>query len=105
MSPEDIEVLVHNNTAVALYFSGEDCGVCNALKPKIEELFEQKFPFIRRVFLDTKEHLEVAAWLSVFSVPTLIIFIEGKEYIREGRAMSIHLLDEKLTRIYEILEC
>jgi thioredoxin 1 len=104
MCPEDIEALVHNNTAVALYFSGEDCGVCNALKPKIEVLLEQKFPFIKRVFLDTKEHLEVAAWLGVFSVPTLIIFIEGKEYIREGRAMSIHALDEKLTRIYEILE-
>ncbi len=104
MSPEDIEALVHNNTAVALYFSGEDCGVCNALKPKIEELLEQKFPFIKRAFLDTKEHLEVAAWLGVFGVPTLIIFIEGKEYIREGRAMSIHTLEEKLTRIYEILE-
>ncbi len=104
MSPEDIEALVHNNTAVALYFSGEDCGVCNALKPKIEALLSEQFPFIKRVFLDTKEHLEVAVWLGVFSVPTLIIFIEGKEYIREGRAMSIHTLDEKLTRIYEILE-
>jgi thioredoxin-like negative regulator of GroEL len=104
MDIEDIEALVHNNTGVALYFSGEDCGVCNALKPKIEELLEQKFPFIKRVFLDTKEHLEIAAWLSVFSVPTLIIFIESQEYIREGRSMSIYALDEKLTRIYGILE-
>ena len=104
MSPQEIEEIVHNNTAVALYFSGEDCGVCNALKPKIEVLLEQKFPFVKRIFLDTKEHLETASWLSVFSVPTLIIFIEGKEYIREGRAMSIHALDERLMRIYGILE-
>ncbi len=104
MSPEDIEEMIHDNTAVALYFSSEDCGICKALKPKVEILLEHKFPFVKRVFLDAKEHLEIASWLGVLGLPMLIVFIEGKEYIKETRAMSLDLLEERISRIYQLLE-
>ncbi|MBD3807887.1 MAG: thioredoxin family protein [Epsilonproteobacteria bacterium] len=95
--------MVEHKIGVMLYFSGDDCGVCNALGPKIKELFDEEFPLIDQHFLNTKENIELASQLSVFSVPTLIVYLGGKEFIREGRSMSIAMLGEKMSRIYDIL--
>lgn len=103
MDIETLEDIISQNTGVMVYFSGEDCGVCHALRPKIEELLNSKFPFIKQVFLDTKEHLEIASWLGIFSVPTLVVFIEQREFIREGRNMSLYELESKLQRIVGLL--
>jgi len=103
MDREDLEEIIGQNTGVMVYFSCEDCGVCNALSPKIEELLKSKLPFIKQIFLDTKEHLEIASEVGVFSVPTLIIYIDGREFIREGRNMSLAILEDKLRRINELL--
>ncbi|MBD3807719.1 MAG: thioredoxin, partial [Epsilonproteobacteria bacterium] len=41
MDIETLEELVEHKIGVMLYFSGDDCGVCNALGPKIKELFDE----------------------------------------------------------------
>jgi thioredoxin 1 len=103
MNIEELEELVESKIGIMLYFSGEDCGVCNALSPKIKELFDEEFPLIEQCFIDTKDNIELASQLSVFSVPTLIVYLGGKEFIREGRSMSIGMLRDKMQRIYDIL--
>ncbi len=85
-----------------LYFSGEHCNVCHALRPKIKALFDERFPEIAQLWLDAHENPELSAHFQVFSVPTLIVFLDGKEFIREGRAMSLAALEAKLSRPYEI---
>ena len=39
----------------------------------------------------------------VYSVPATILFIEGKEYIKEAGIFSIHTLNEKINRLYEMI--
>ena len=94
---------IENKPGVLLYFSGEHCNVCHALRPKYEELFANRFPLVERIFLDAHEHPEIAAHFRVFSVPTAIVFLGGREFAREGRAVSLHALEERLSRPYEIL--
>ena len=50
MFVEDIEKEILSNDAVMLYFSGENCGVCKALMPKIHSSFESNFPKIKQIF-------------------------------------------------------
>ncbi len=100
---DDIERAIAEETGVLLYFSGRDCGVCDALKPKVESLFGESFPMLKRYYVDAHEFPETAAHYRVFSVPTLIVFLEGKEFVREGRNMSLMALKEKLDRPYGIL--
>ncbi|WP_456433289.1 thioredoxin family protein [Nitratifractor sp.] len=94
---------IENKPGVLLYFSGEHCNVCHALRPKYEDLFVNRFPLVERIFLDAHEHPEIAAYFRVFSVPTAIVFLGGREFVREGRAVSLHALEERLLRPYEIL--
>ncbi len=44
---------------------------------------------------------EVSSFLSVFTVPALLLFVEGKEMIREARFVHVNQFREKLKRIYE----
>ncbi len=103
MDIKTLEELIASKLGVMLYFSGESCNVCHALRPKVKELFGTNFPLIEQVFLDAHENLEIAVKYQVFSVPTLIVFLDGKEFIREGRNMSLVQLEEKLDRVYKIL--
>jgi thioredoxin-like negative regulator of GroEL len=103
MKPEEVERQIREGKGVLLYFSGENCQVCHALRPKLEEVFSRYFPLVKQICLDVSEHPEIAARFHVFSVPTMIVFLQGREFVREGRAVSIYALVEKLRRPYEIM--
>jgi len=89
--------------ALAVWFSGPDCGVCGTLKPKLETLFSDKFPSIALAEVKCTELPESAAKHTVFSVPTLIIFLEGRENLRESRNISLVEFSTRLQRSYDLL--
>ncbi len=95
--------LVASEKGVALYFSAPNCGICVALKPKINHLISQKFPGIKFEEISSHELPEIAASFGVFSAPTLLIFFEGKEFSRNVRNLSILELEEKIQRPYGML--
>ena len=103
MTLEEIKNKIDTQDGVMLYFWGDNCAVCDALKPKIKEAFEQNFPKIEQIYIDAKNNTEIAAAFSVFSIPTTIVFLAGKEFAREGRAVSIGALIEKINRPYQIM--
>ena len=100
---EAIKEAIDTKDGVLLYFTGKSCNVCHSLKPKIEALFKDEFPKIERYFLDAHEQKDISAHFGVFSVPTILVFLDGKEFAREGRATSLSALKEKIKRPYEIL--
>ena len=103
MTLEAIKKIIENEAGVLLYFSGENCTVCHALRPKFTEVFGQHFPLLKQVFLDAHDNPEIAAYFHVFSVPTMIIYLQGREFAREGRAVSLHQLVQKLERPYALM--
>ena len=103
MTLEEIKNKIDTQDGVMLYFWGDNCAVCDALKPKIKEAFEKNFPKIEQIYIDAKNKQDIAAAFSVFSIPTTIVFLAGKEFAREGRAVSIPLLIDKIKRPYNLL--
>ncbi|MEA1915216.1 MAG: thioredoxin family protein [Campylobacterota bacterium] len=99
----NLEELLAKDAAVAVYFSGKECGVCHVLQPKIKKLIQESFPRIAYHSLDAQEHSVLAASLGVLSVPTLLVFFEQKEFIREVRNISIPLLKQKIQRPYTMI--
>jgi len=102
-SLDEVQELVSKELGVLLYFSTPTCNVCHALKPKIIEEFEKNFPLIKLVFIDSTVLPEVAASYQVFSVPTMILFLDSKEFAREGRNVSVPAFVSKVSRVYEIM--
>lgn len=100
---EEVLELISSEVGVVLYFSTINCGVCTALKPKITYLISEVFPLLK--FEEIKSHTspEIAGHFGVFSAPTLLVFFEGKEFLRNVRNMSVFELEHKLKRPYDLL--
>ncbi len=104
MSLDELKEIIRNEIGVLLYFSGENCNVCHALRPKFKELFDKSFPLIRQIYIDAEKNPLIAAHFRVFSVPTILVFLDGREFIREGRAVSLYQFKDKLLRPYNIIQ-
>jgi len=69
MTLEELQTAIRTEVGVLLYFSGENCNVCHALRPKFKEVFDKEFPQLKQIYLDAHENAEISAHFQVFSVP------------------------------------
>jgi thioredoxin-like negative regulator of GroEL len=99
---EFIEKLINENEMVLVYFGSETCSVCCAVKPKVEEILKD-YPKIKSLQVDVEKSLQVAAEYNIFTIPAILVFIEGKEIIREARHISMQDIDNKIKRYYSML--
>jgi thiol-disulfide isomerase/thioredoxin len=69
-----------------LFFSGNNCSVCKALLPKVEEaLEEQKFQGLNLRVIKVEKEPVIAAQHLVFTLPVVIIkkdHVEVKRFVR-----------------------
>lgn len=100
---ESIEQHIKNHPAVMLYFSAPTCNVCHALKPKLLEAFDTNFDAFEIISIDISETPQIAAHYSVFAIPTLIVFMDGREFLRKSRHMSVADVVEAVRRPYDIM--
>lgn len=100
---DNLESLVNSNKAIAIYFSTEYCNVCKVLKPKVKELLENDFPQIKFVYVDIEKQKEVTGKYSIFTVPTLVFFFNGKESFRKTRNFSLSELYQAIIRPYSLM--
>jgi len=101
-SIEEISEFISNNKLAFLYISSSSCDVCSILLPKIEEIL-YKYPKILSKEVSINKLPETAGYLSIFTVPALILYIEGKETIRKARFISVDELDKEIERYYKII--
>lgn len=100
---ESIRQFIAGNTFAFLYVSSEGCSVCRHLRPKVEQLLGQ-FPRVVSRWAEVSEVPALAGELSVFTVPVLLMFVDGKETIRESRYVNLQELESKVERYYSLRE-
>lgn len=100
-SIEKFNTFTTENTAAVVYFSTPDCNVCKVLKPKLIEIIESEFPKMKFGYANVAESKELSVQMNVFSVPTILFFFEGKEYIRKARFVNLDELENEIRRIYD----
>ena len=104
MDLKNIENLIVTGKPILLYFSGTHCHVCQSLRPKLEQALNENFPQLFFLNIDAKQHPKIAATYFVFHIPTILFFIDGKEYIRKGGTLSVmHFIDE-IKRLYKLYD-
>lgn len=87
-----------NHEIILGYFSFPECSVCKVLKPKVKKLL-QDYPKVKFHYVDIHRHPEISGQLLVFTVPTVIIFYQGKEMTRFSRHFSLQDLEIALNRL------
>ncbi|MBK6282053.1 MAG: thioredoxin family protein [Draconibacterium sp.] len=95
--------LKNEEPALLAYFSTEACNVCKVLKPKVADLLQQEFPKIKSVYIKSDKLPEVAAQNQVFTAPTILVFFDGREYIRKSRNIGIGELQLEIERPYSLI--
>ena len=103
MNLETIEQSLSSELAVSLYFSAPTCNVCHALKPKLLTAFDSNFPQLSVISIDISETPEIASHFGVFSIPTLLVYLDGKEFLRKSRHMSVDQVVSEIKRPYDMM--
>ncbi len=98
-----INQTLQSNDAVMLYFSAPGCNVCHALKPKLTEAIMEHFPVFVIESVDISETPEIASHFSVFAIPTVLIFFQGREFLRKSRHMSVGEVIGAIERPYDLM--
>jgi len=99
----DYKELVEQSPAVLSYFSTENCNVCKVLKPKVLALISSTFPEMETLWIDIERSPLIAGQNRIFTAPTLLVYFEGREYIRKSRNVSLAELENKIGHVYEIM--
>ncbi len=66
-------------------------------------MLDQNFPLINFAYVNCEMSKELAAQQNIFSVPTILFFFEGKEFIRKARYVNLDELEDELNRIYSMI--
>ena len=98
---KELKDLQKSKDMLLIYFGGPTCGVCHDMEPKLDRML-QNYPNIHAVKIEPESLPAIAATYQVFSIPVLILFVEGKETLREAGIISLNALEEKIARYYNL---
>ncbi len=100
---EALRELTETTTISVIYFSNDACNVCKILKPKISELIDMQFPKVEFVYVDIEKSPVIAGQYRVFTIPTIDIYVDGKEHARFSRNVTMHDFAAAIRKPYDIL--
>ena len=91
---------IHSTKPVLVDFYAEWCGPCKMMKPILLDVAERMGDGITILSIDVDKEKELAVQYSIQSVPTLIIYKNGKQLWRQSGLISANALT-KLLKEYQ----
>lgn len=100
---EELEALKQSKDALLILFGGQECNVCHAIKPKLEEMFSEHFPKVEMVYVDCHKTTHICSQQSIFTLPIVQVYFGGQKFIEEIRSFSLSKLQNDCQRPYELM--
>ncbi|WP_085505059.1 thioredoxin family protein [Thalassobacillus devorans] len=99
---EGLKEQIAESQLALLYISGANCSVCHSLLPQVEDVVKE-YPELDAYQIEVEDAPAVAGEYTVFTVPVVIIFVDGKEYDRKARFVPIEELKQQLSKLKSLI--
>ncbi len=90
VTDEDFDSVIKNHKIILMDFYADWCGPCKKMEPILEEISEETGLWIGKLNID--ENLGKTEEYSVQSIPTMVLFVNGKPVNRITGALPKHKL-------------
>ena len=94
---KDIEQTLADNCLCLFFIKAPDCGVCNVMLDRVGQLARQ-YPSLCSFYTDIREEPLIAGRFLVYSGPTVLLLMDGKEIYRGSQFIDMIDLEQKINR-------
>ncbi len=102
MEPLTSEELLHERMAgpaLLVLYGGAHCGVCQAIRPRIQALMAEHFGGVPLAYVDCATAPAVCAQQGVFSLPVLRFYVQGQLALEYARSFSLQQMRGDIGRV------
>ena len=100
---ENLTNLISTSKVLLIHFGSGSCGPCAALRDKID-VWSVPDNGVDSVYVPIESFPEVAASRSIFTVPTILVYTEGKLSIRESGCFSLDGIFSRIERYLSLMD-
>lgn len=97
-----IDAVIKESPMVLVYVSAPSCNVCKVIKPQLKEAITRQFPELLWFDVDASVSIEWTGQQQVFSIPTVLVYFDGQEWLRKSRNFGVTEITSALERPYQI---
>ncbi len=99
---KELKDLINKHPLTVVIYSTKTCSVCEPLKMKINDLLKDEEDIVfGQVYLEDEPLVQ--GEYGVYTAPTTVIFVEGKESKRYSRAMDLAEFKQFILRMRGLL--
>ena len=80
-------------------YGGAHCGVCQAIRPRLEALVAQHFAAVALAYVDCAQAPALCAQQGVFSLPVLRLYVQGQLALEYARSFSLQQVLGDIERV------
>ena len=96
-SIQDIDQTLAENHLCLFYIKAPDCGVCNVMFDKVKHLSDC-YPSLCSFYTDIREEPLIAGRFLVYSGPTVLLLMDGKEIYRASQFINLEELGQMIVK-------
>lgn len=98
----ELNETIHKYPIVIMQFGSEICSPCSALKQRIE-IWNKDHTKICHTYVTVDDQPKLCAQMGIFTVPSIIVYVEGKVTIRQSGYFSLDQMLDQIEKYERLL--
>ncbi len=99
----ELQQAICNEKILIVQFGSAACAPCHSIRNKIDTWCDA-VKDVSSLYIPVEKFSELAAQSSVFTVPTILVYVEGKLTVRESGYFGLDSILQRVQRYRELLQ-